>query len=102
MDELTDAQRTCIYRVVQEALTNCARHANARNVLVAVHANGDLVNVIVQDDGTGFNSARKAQGGLGLVGMKERVEAIDGRLSIVSQPNRGTTVRVEIPVGVTV
>lgn len=102
LDELTDAQRTCIYRVVQEALTNCARHANARNVLVAVHANGDLVNVIVQDDGAGFNSAKKAQGGLGLVGMKERVEAIDGRVSIVSQPNRGTTVRVEIPVGVTV
>lgn len=101
LDDLTDAQRTCIYRVVQEALTNCARHANARNVLVAVNANGDLINVIVQDDGAGFNSANKPQRGLGLVGMKERVQAIDGRVMIVSQPNRGTTVRVEIPVGVT-
>lgn len=101
LDELNDVQRTCIYRVVQEALTNCARHAKARNVLVAVQANGESVSVTVQDDGVGFNSPRKPIGGLGLVGMKERVQAIDGRVAIASQPNRGTTIRVEIPVGVT-
>jgi len=86
---------------VQEALTNCARHAKARNVLVAVHSSGDFVSVVVQDDGLGFNSSKKSQGGLGLIGMKERVQAIDGVVTISSQQNRGTTVRVEIPLGVT-
>jgi len=101
LEELTEAQRTCIYRIVQEALTNCARHAKARNVLVAVHSSGDFVSVVVQDDGLGFNSSKKSQGGLGLIGMKERVQAIDGVVTISSQQNRGTTVRVEIPLGVT-
>jgi signal transduction histidine kinase len=99
LDGLNEAQRTCIYRVVQEALTNCARHARARKVLVSVSALEDGLDVVVQDDGVGFNP-RSAQGGLGLLGIQERVQALDGHVSISSVPNQGTTVRVQLPVGV--
>ncbi|MDT8068190.1 MAG: sensor histidine kinase [Terriglobia bacterium] len=100
LEELRDAQRTCIYRVVQEALTNCARHALAKNVLVSLQSHGDQVVVVVQDDGTGFDVAARMQGGLGLLGMQERVAELDGKLNISSAPRKGTTVRVELPVGV--
>jgi signal transduction histidine kinase len=101
LDALTDGQRTCIYRVVQEALTNCARHARAGNVLVSVSTEDGNIDVIIRDDGVGFNSAH-AEGGLGLLGMRERVQALDGSLSISSQPHAGTTIRVQIPVSIPV
>ena len=99
VDELSESQRTCIYRVVQEALTNCARHANARNVLVSVSDEEGAIVVVVKYDGVGFNSALR--GGLGLLGIQERVQALDGKLYISSAIDKGTTVKVEIPVGVT-
>jgi signal transduction histidine kinase len=101
LDYLNDSQRTCIYRVVQEALTNCARHAKAKHVLVSLQAGSHGVVVIVQDDGRGFNSAA-ARGGLGLLGMQERVQELDGTVTINSQMQKGTTIRVELPAGVLV
>jgi signal transduction histidine kinase len=101
LDLLTDAHRTCIYRVVQEALTNCARHAKAGNVLVSISAEGSNVSVLVRDDGIGFNPSSPANlGGLGLLGMRERVQALDGSLNIFSQQGAGTTISVQIPLGV--
>ena len=100
LDDLTDAQRTCIYRVVQEALTNCARHANASAVLVSVRAEHNGIVVVVQDDGAGFNTAAPAKGGLGLIGIQERVRELDGSVRISSEPQNGTTIRVEIPLGI--
>jgi signal transduction histidine kinase len=97
---LTDAQQTCIYRVVQEALTNCARHARANNVLVSVRTQQDDIVVVVKDDGVGFNSVSSARGGLGLLGIRERVEALDGKVHIASQPHKGTTIEVQIPIAV--
>jgi signal transduction histidine kinase len=99
-DQLTDAQQTCIYRVIQEALTNCARHAKANNVLVSVHTEPEDVMVLIQDDGIGFNGKAPVRGGLGLLGIRERVEALEGSLSISSRPNGGTTIQVQIPMGV--
>jgi signal transduction histidine kinase len=99
LDSLNDSQRTCIYRVVQEALTNCARHAKAKHVLVLLQADVHGVIVTVQDDGIGFNAAA-ARGGLGLLGMQERVQELDGTVTITSQPRKGTTIRVELPAGV--
>jgi signal transduction histidine kinase len=99
LDHLSDSQRTCIYRVVQEALTNCARHAKAKHVLVSLRADEDGVSVMVKDDGVGFNPAA-ARGGLGLLGMQERVQELDGTVSIKSQRSGGTTIRVELPAGV--
>jgi signal transduction histidine kinase len=97
LDDLPEAHRTCIYRVVQEALTNCAKHAKAKNVLVFVHRSGEFVEAVVQDDGVGFNAASRA-GGLGLLGVEERVQELEGTLGITSQPGKGATLRVQIPV----
>jgi len=99
LDDLNDAQRTCIYRVVQEALTNCARHANAKHVVVSIRNKKGYVVVIVHDDGVGFNAQMTLRGGLGLLGMQERVKALDGVLDISSEPRGGTTIRVQIPIG---
>jgi signal transduction histidine kinase len=100
LDSLTEAQTTCIYRVVQEALTNCARHARANNVLVSVSAQNGSIDVMIRDDGVGFNSSRTNGGSLGLLGMKERVQALDGELTIASERRAGTTVRAQIPIGI--
>jgi signal transduction histidine kinase len=99
LDYLNDAQRTCIYRVVQEALTNCARHAKAKHVLVSLEADAHGVVVVVQDDGVGFNPA-SARGSLGLLGMQERVHELEGTLKITSESPKGTTIRAELPAGV--
>lgn len=99
-DDLPDEYKTCIYRVVQEALTNCARHAQATDVLVSIAAQAGNVDVIVRDNGVGFD-ANYERGGLGLIGMRERVQALDGSLNIFSQAETGTIIRAQIPIGVT-
>lgn len=97
LDHLPEAHRTCIYRVVQEALTNCAKHAMAKNVLVSVHGNEESVEVVVQDDGRGFSVASRSAG-LGLLGIQERVQELEGTVRLNSEPGRGTTLRCQIPV----
>ena len=94
--ELPDELRTCIYRVVQEALHNCARHAHARSVRVVVRQERDRIVLTVEDDGAGFDSRRVR--GLGLVGMQERVNHLGGAFAITSKPGAGTKVEVELPV----
>jgi signal transduction histidine kinase len=102
LEGLNDAQNTCIYRLVQEALTNCARHAKAKNVWVTVRPEGDNVVVMVRDDGIGFNARNGVRTGCGLLGIRERVEALDGKVQILSEPRKGTTIRVQLPAGVMV
>jgi signal transduction histidine kinase len=94
--ELPEAHRTCIYRVAQEALRNCARHAGARCVRIGLEREGARVALRVEDDGRGFAVARSR--GLGLLGMEERVAQLGGRLRVQSEPGRGTTVTAELPV----
>lgn len=96
LDTLPDEHRTCVYRVVQEAVNNAVRHANARTVNVTVRRESEYVVVSVQDDGAGFE-ARFARG-LGLLGMEERVRRLGGELGIDSEPGRGTRIRARIPV----
>ena len=90
-----------IYRIVQEALNNAVKHADARRVGVRIVEDTDQVEVEVRDDGagfepgSGFNAAH--QGGFGLVGMRERVSLVGGRLQIESRPGQGTAVRARIP-----
>jgi signal transduction histidine kinase len=99
---LSPAVETALYRVVQEALTNTARHARARKVEIEVREEGPTVGAAVQDDGQGFDvgaaMARRGDRGLGLIGMRERVEALGGTLDIVSAPGSGTRLSVSIPV----
>jgi signal transduction histidine kinase len=82
--------RTCLYRVVQEALHNCAKHSKAGLVRVIVSHEADSLCLYIQDDGIGFNP--RVEKGLGLLGMEERVENLGGRFSIESRPGAGTTV----------
>jgi len=93
--ELPDDHKTCIYRVVQEALHNCARHAQAHNVTVEVLQQPTQILLSVVDDGRGFDARRVR--GLGLVGMEERVHHLGGALRVKSQPGSGTTIAVVLP-----
>lgn len=87
-----------VYRVVQEALTNVAKHASAEHVWVEVTQGGDSVSVAVRDDGVGFDMDARDRGeGFGLVGMRERVALARGNLAIVSTPGKGTELRGRIP-----
>ncbi len=93
--DLSDDHKTCIYRVVQEALHNCARHAQARSVKVVVKQEPSKILLSVEDDGRGFDARRVR--GLGLVGMEERVHHLGGAFEIESRPGTGTRVAVELP-----
>jgi len=93
--DLPDAHKTCIYRVVQEALHNCARHSQARSVKVVVEQEPEKIVLSVEDDGRGFDADRVR--GLGLVGMAERVTHLGGVFAVRSQPGSGTRVAVELP-----
>jgi signal transduction histidine kinase len=89
---------TALYRIVQEALTNVIKHADAGTVSVVLTRQGDRVAVVIEDDGRGFDTGAQPGEGLGLVGMRERIALVDGRLSIESGAGRGTTIAVEVPV----
>lgn len=97
---LSESVRTCIYRVVQESLTNCARHAEAGKVRITVHGSKDRVSLMIQDDGKGFDAQHSMGRGLGLIGMRERVTKLGGILEISSKNsanNKGTILTVELP-----
>lgn len=101
LEELSNTKRTVIYRVVQEALTNVARHAHATRVEVCIEKLGSAVSMRVHDDGKAFDvnklwQARKNKH-LGVLGMRERVEMVRGTFSIESAPDQGTTILVQIP-----
>jgi len=94
-DDLPEEYKTCIYRVVQEALHNCARHAFARSVRIEVVQESGRIRLSVLDDGQGFDSTYTR--GLGLLGMEERVTHLGGRFHLQSEPGHGTRLRIEIP-----
>ena len=94
-DDLPDDHKTCIYRLVQEAVNNSARHANARNVEVTVKREEARVLFSVRDDGSGFDP--RFVRGLGLLGMEERVRRLGGKVRLESQLGRGTLIAAELP-----
>jgi signal transduction histidine kinase len=98
LDSLPDGHRTCIFRVVQEALTNIARHAGATEVRIAIHGGKDRAFLTVQDNGAGFDIAGASGKGLGLISIQERVRELGGAVTWTSLPNRGTLLNAEIPV----
>jgi len=91
-----EIETTC-FRIVQEALTNVARHARARHVEVTLAMTGDALGVAVRDDGVGFDVDKRPRSSLGLVGMSERAELVGGQLEIESAPGAGTTLRARFP-----
>lgn len=91
---LSEGQKTCVYRIVQETLTNCARHANARRADVTLRESAGTLEVSIRDDGRGFDAQSPRQGGLGLIGIEERVRELGGALRIDSEPGKGSTLCV--------
>jgi signal transduction histidine kinase len=88
---------TALYRVVQEALTNIVKHANATRISVSVARREPGVAAVIEDDGAGFDQRTASEGGVGLLGMRERLALLDGRLEVESRPGAGTTVVAEVP-----
>jgi PAS domain S-box-containing protein len=96
--ELTEAQTVVIFRIVQESLTNVARHAAASRVDITLSQIESGMEIAVQDDGHGFDDTLKARKkSFGLLGMKERALAVSGRVNVMSKPGKGTVVSVYIP-----
>lgn len=108
VEELTPGQRlpstveTALFRVVQEAIANIARHAAARNVWILIESNENGLAITIEDDGVGFELneviiSQESWRGLGLLGMQERLELLSGALEISSSPGHGTQIKITIP-----
>ncbi len=97
LENVAEELRTCVYRVVQESLTNCARHAQAKNVRISVHGGKSEIIATIQDDGIGFSKVKTASQGIGLIGMEERARDMGGTMTVWSQPNKGTAVEIKLP-----
>ena len=96
-DTLSEAHRICIYRCVQEALTNCAKHAHAHSVRVCISVSDIEANVLIEDDGIGLDEGSRAAG-LGVLGMRERVAGLRGTFSVAPRNHGGTALTLQIPV----
>src|SRR5262249_8948292 len=94
-DDLPDEYKTCIYRVVQEALHNSARHSRASAVRIRVQQDPRRLTLSIQDDGQGFDV--KQMKGLGLLGIHERVAQLGGECHVHSEPGSGTMLTIELP-----
>ncbi len=94
-DFLPDAYRTCIYRVVQEALHNTVKHASASSAVVVFKPNEHVLLLTIEDDGKGFRP--DLEKGMGLLGIEERVGRLLGQVQVVSRPNRGTSLHITLP-----
>jgi PAS domain S-box-containing protein len=88
----------CLFRVLQEALQNSAKHSGARHIEVRLWGTSDEFHLMVKDSGIGFdNEAAKRRGGLGLISMEERLKLVKGTFSVESEPEGGTTIRARVP-----
>jgi PAS domain S-box-containing protein len=94
---LPEAVSMCLYRFLQEALTNVAKHADASQVWVGLRGRAEMVSLWVEDNGQGFDEEARLSAGLGLLGMQERIELLGGQLKIESQPGQGTRLTAHIP-----
>jgi len=89
---------SCLFRVAQEALQNIAKHSRARHVSVDLAFENGVVALAIADDGTGFDlEAVKGRGGLGLIGVEERVRLVNGKITITAEPRHGTRIAVRVP-----
>ena len=86
---------TALYRLVQEALTNVIKHSRAQHVSISLVRRTRSVSAVIEDDGVGFTEP--SRDGIGLIGMRERVGLLDGRLEVESRPDHGTTIVAEVP-----
>ncbi len=97
LDNLNESINITLYRIVQESLTNVAKHSNADSVKIDLENQNSTILLVIQDNGEGFDKAT-TQKGLGLLGMRERVEALSGSFKISSFKNDGVLIKVSIPI----
>jgi signal transduction histidine kinase len=96
--DLSRGAALALFRIVQEALGNAAKHAHAKRITVRLTRSSDAVSLTVSDDGAGFDPGRLGtSGGLGLITMRERASQLNGTFEFESAPGRGTMIRVVIP-----
>lgn len=93
-DALPERHKIYLYRIVQESLTNCAKHAKARKIVVRLVGYPAEVRLSIQDDGVGFDPVRNNGEGLGLVGIEERIRELGGTVAISSEAGKGTRLQV--------
>jgi signal transduction histidine kinase len=94
---IPESVKTCVYRVVQEALNNCEKHARASTVRIEIRQDLDGIVVSIADDGQGIPAESLRTGGLGILGMKERASMLGGRVELRSEARRGTQVTLTLP-----
>jgi signal transduction histidine kinase len=94
---LPDIYNITLYRVLQEALTNVVRHAEASQVWVDLNVEDNIVNLTIQDDGIGFSEEQSTSNGIGLPGLRERITIAGGTLNISSGPQNGTILSAQLP-----
>ncbi|AKS39517.1 histidine kinase [Anoxybacillus gonensis] len=94
---LSDRFEVAIFRLVQEAVQNALKHAEAKEIQVKIELKKDSLLIVVKDDGKGFNPNEKKDKAFGLIGMRERIEWLEGKLHLYSQLGRGTIVTMHIP-----
>ena len=102
--ELSPAITTTLFRIVQEAINNIVRHANAGSVTIVLQLNGGIVQLRIEDDGRGFDPGHASRDAvelqrLGLLGIRERAELLGGEIQVESAPEKGTRLQVSIPLG---
>jgi len=97
-ERLPGEVETTLYRIVQEALTNVVKHAEAEHVSILIVRREGTVTAVIEDDGRGFDPAATREAGLGLLGMRERAALVGGRVAVESSGESGTTLVVEVPV----
>jgi len=94
---MDESRQLTVYRLVQESLTNVGKYAEARQVEISMHNYGGYVEVEIRDDGKGFDVSRTRGSTHGLAGMRHRVEAAGGRLTVSSMPDKGTRIAAVLP-----
>jgi len=99
--EISNPIDICLYRILQEGLTNCAKHGQASHVEVSLKRNGEVVQLSIQDNGQGFDLADtlsdQNETGIGLIDMQERLESLNGRMNVYSRPGAGARLVATIP-----
>ncbi|KGX93941.1 histidine kinase [Pontibacillus halophilus JSM 076056 = DSM 19796] len=96
-DRLHTKYEVALFRLVQEAVQNAVKHAEASIIQVSMEQKNDFVNIIVKDDGKGFDTSEKKEKSFGIVGMKERIEMLEGEITIESEIGQGTKIGIKVP-----
>jgi len=96
LNNLSDKQQLALYRIVQEQFNNIIKHARAHNVIIELTANNNFIDLLIKDDGQGFDPKARRKG-VGLTNILSRIELFDGKLEVISSRGTGCTLQVHLP-----